>query len=60
VLALLEQAFNTGHTFRVDHGGDVVWGSIPHRTEFAGAEPPCSQEWLDGVLAHLHKLGIQA
>lgn len=61
VLALLEQAFNTGHTFRVDPaGGDVVWGSIPHRTEFAGGgEPACTQEWLDGVLSHLHKLGIQ-
>jgi deltex-like protein len=59
-LALLQAAFNTGHTFRVDPaGGDVVWGSIPHRTEFAGGEP-CSQEWLEGVIAHLHRLGIQA
>jgi hypothetical protein len=60
VLALLQQAFNTGHTFRVDPtSGDVVWADIPHRTDFAEL-PPCSQEWLDGVLAHLHRLGVQA
>ena len=58
VLALLERAFNTGHTFRVDPaGGDVVWAGIPHRTEFA--EPHLTQEWLEGVLDYLQRLGIQ-
>ena len=32
LLALLEKAFNAGHTFTVNRAGDISWATIPHRS----------------------------
>jgi len=56
ILALLEKAFNAGHTFTVSQAGDIVWGSIPHRTEFAGES--VTTQLMDDILSHLNMLGI--
>ena len=58
ILEMLEKSFNLGHTFVVDAGGDIVWGDIPHRTEFGG--DPMSEAFLDTVMAALFKLGLGA
>jgi len=56
VLTLLEKSFNAGHTFTVSQSGDIIWGSIPHRTEFTGEA--VTQTLLDDILSHLNALGI--
>jgi len=58
ILEMLEKSFNLGHTFVVDAGGDIVWGDIPHRTEFGGE--PMTEENLDEIMTALFKLGLGA
>jgi len=58
MLDLLEKAFNLGHTFAVNTAGDIVWGSIPHRTEFQG--DPITVGFLDSVTSELFRLGLGA
>jgi len=58
MLDLLEKAFNLGHTFAVNAAGDIVWGSIPHRTEFQGS--PITVDFLDSVTSELFRLGFGA
>eukprot|EP00092_Neocalanus_flemingeri_P017841 GFUD01019305.1.p1 GENE.GFUD01019305.1~~GFUD01019305.1.p1 ORF type:complete len:875 (-),score=189.45 GFUD01019305.1:87-2711(-) len=58
VLSMLEKAFNLGHTFMVNHSGDIVWGNIPHRTEFSGEV--LSMEFLDSIMNELFRLGLGA
>jgi len=40
----------------VSRAGDIVWGSLPHRTEFSGEK--MTGEYLDEILLHLRVLGI--
>jgi len=56
VLSMLEKAFNLGHTFQVNQSGDIVWGNIPHRTEFSGEE--LTMDFLDSVMTELFRLGL--
>jgi len=56
ILVLLEKAFNAGHTFTVSPAGDIVWSSLPHRTEFGGEE--MTTQFLDQILTNLNQLGI--
>jgi len=56
VLSMLEKAFNLGHTFVVNHSGDIVWGNIPHRTEFSGEI--LTTNFLDSVMNELFRLGL--
>ena len=58
ILEMLEKSFNLGHTFVVDAGGDIVWGDIPHRTEFGGE--PMTESFLDTIMTALFKLGLGA
>ena len=59
ILEMLEKSFNLGHTFRIDNdGGDIVWGDVPHRTEFSGEK--MTVEFLDSVTTALFKLGLGA
>jgi len=58
VLSMLEKAFNLGHTFMVNQTGDIVWGNIPHRTEFSGEN--MTAEFLDAIMNELFKLGLGA
>ena len=58
ILEMLEKSFNLGHTFVVDAGGDIVWGDIPHRTEFGGEA--MTEEYLDSIMTSLFKLGLGA
>jgi len=56
VLSMLEKAFNLGHTFVVNNSGDIVWGNIPHRTEFSGEA--LTEVFLDSVMNELFRLGL--
>ena len=38
--------------------GDIIWGSIPHRTEFQGS--PITVDFLDSVTSELFRLGLGA
>ena len=59
ILEMLEKSFNLGHTFRIDRdGGDIVWGDVPHRTEFNGDK--MTVEFLDTITNALFKLGLGA
>ena len=58
ILEMLEKSFNLGHTFLVDEAGDIVWGHIPHRTEFNGE--PMTEADLDAVMTALFKIGLGA
>ena len=58
ILEMLEKSFNLGHTFLVDEAGDIVWGHIPHRTEFNGE--PMTMADLDAVMTALFKIGLGA
>ena len=59
ILEMLEKSFNLGHTFRIDNeGGDIVWGAIPHRTEFNGEK--LTVEFLDTITTALFKVGLGA
>jgi len=56
VLSMLEKAFNLGHTFVVNQSGDIVWGEIPHRTEFSG--DVMTADFLDSIMNELFRLGL--
>ena len=58
ILEMLEKSFNLGHTFLVDEGGDIVWGDVPHRTEFSGE--PMTETFLDAIMTALFKIGLGA
>ncbi|KAL4617739.1 hypothetical protein GN956_G20389 [Arapaima gigas] len=61
LLPLLEKAFARGHTF-VIKGGEVAWGSIPHKTSTDGGIPrkgyPDSR-FLDRLEQSLRSLGLE-
>ena len=38
--------------------GDIIWGSIPHRTEFQGSA--VTVDFLDSVTSELFRLGLGA